>query len=267
MHLITKVGEDHFSKYAYKYLQESGIDSFTIFQTEIEPTGSSISYLADKTQNNITATYLGANNTFTLQEVDISLPYISEADVLLLQGEINIDANVKAASFAHSINKTVILNVAPYSDDLKQLYLYVDFITLNAYQASAWSGIEINTINDAKQAVEIIAGNEKKKVIIYIDELGVVYFDGRNTFHIPPLPSLRVDTMAATDAFNGAFASKIAAGGTMPESVLFASAFLSAFIEQKGVTSMPSLSQVQARLKLRIEDIRPQVICNEKRCI
>ncbi|TBL30963.1 ribokinase, partial [Klebsiella oxytoca] len=69
------------------------IDSFTIFQTEIEPTGSSISYLADKTQNNITATYLGANNTFTLQEVDISLPYISEADVLLLQGEINIDAN------------------------------------------------------------------------------------------------------------------------------------------------------------------------------
>ena len=53
----------------------------------------------------------------------------------------------------------------------------------------------------------------------------------------------------------------------MPESVLFASAFLSAFIEQKGVTSMPSLSQVQARLKLRIEDIRPQVICNEKRCI
>ena len=267
VHLITKVGEDHFSKYAYKYLQESGIDSFTIFQTEIEPTGSSISYLADKTQNNITATYLGANNTFTLQEVDISLPYISEADVLLLQGEINIDANVKAASFAHSINKTVILNVAPYSDDLKQLYLYVDFITLNAYQASDWSGIEINTINDAKQAVEIIAGNEKKKVIIYIDELGVVYFDGRNTFHIPPLPSLRVDTMAATDAFNGAFASKIAAGGTMPESVLFASAFLSAFIEQKGVTSMPSLSQVQARLKLRIEDIRPQVICNEKRCI
>ena len=228
VHLITKVGEDHFSKYAYKYLQESGIDSFTIFQTEIEPTGSSISYLADKTQNNITATYLGANNTFTLQEVDISLPYISEADVLLLQGEINIDANVKAASFAHSINKTVILNVAPYSDDLKQLYLYVDFITLNAYQASDWSGIE------------------KKKVIIYIDELGVVYFDGRNTFHIPPLPSLRVDTMAATDAFNGAFASKIAAGGTMPESVLFASAFLSAFIEQKGVTSMPSLSQVQA---------------------
>ena len=143
----------------------------------------------------------------------------------------------------------------------------MDFITLNAYQASDWSGIEINTINDAKQAVEIIAGNEKKKVIIYIDELGVVYFDGRNTFHIPPLPSLRVDTMAATDAFNGAFASKIAAGGTMPESVLFASAFLSAFIEQKGVTSMPSLSQVQARLKLRIEDIRPQVICNEKRCI
>ncbi|MEX5486240.1 hypothetical protein IC611_12920 [Proteus mirabilis] len=70
---------------------------------------------------------------------------------------------MKAASFAHSINKTVILNVAPYSDDLKQLYLYVDFITLNAYQASDWSGIEINTINDAKQAVEIIAGNEKKK--------------------------------------------------------------------------------------------------------
>lgn len=267
VHLITKVGEDHFSKYAYKYLQESGIDSFTIFQTETEPTGSSISYLADKTHNNITATYLGANNTFTDQEVDISLPYVSEADVLLLQGEININANSKAAIFAKSVNKIVILNVAPYNESLKQLYPCLDFITLNAYQASNWADIEISDINDAKQAIEIIAGSDNKKIIIYMDELGVVYFDGRATFHIPPMPSLRVDTMAATDAFNGAFASKIAAGGTMHESVLFASAFLSAFIEQKGVTAMPSLSQVQARLKSRLEDIRPQIICNEKRCI
>lgn len=267
VHLITKVGEDHFSKYAYKYLQESGIDSFTIFQTDIEPTGSSISYLADKTQNNITATYLGANNTFSDQEIDISLPYVSEADVLLLQGEINIEANIKTALFAKSVNKTVVLNVAPYNENLKQLYSNLDFITLNANQASHWAGIEINDINDAKQAIDVISGDENKKVIIYIDELGVVYFDGRATFHIPPMPSLRVDTMAATDAFNGAFASKIAAGGTMHESVLFASAFLSAFIEQKGVTAMPVLSQVQARLKLRLEDIRPQIICNEKRCI
>lgn len=267
VHLITKVGEDHFSKYAYKYLQESGIDSFTIFQTEIEPTGSSISYLADKTQNNITATYLGANNTFSDQEIDISLPYVSEADVLLLQGEINIEANIKTALFAKSINKTVVLNVAPYNENLKQLYSNLDFITLNANQASHWAGIEINDINDAKHAISVISGDENKKVIIYMDELGVVYFDGRATFHIPPMPSLRVDTMAATDAFNGAFASKIAAGGTMHESVLFASAFLSAFIEQKGVTAMPVLSQVQARLKSRLEDIRPQIICNEKRCI
>lgn len=267
VHLITKVGEDHFSKYAYKYLQESGIDSFTIFQTEIEPTGSSISYLADETQNNITATYLGANNTFSDQEIDISLPYVSEADVLLLQGEINIEANIKAALFAKSVNKTVVLNVAPYNENLKQLYSNIDFITLNANQASHWADIEINNINDAKQAINVISGDENKKVIIYMDELGVVYFDGRATFHIPPMPSLRVDTMAATDAFNGAFASKIAAGGTMHESILFASAFLSAFIEQKGVTAMPVLSQVQARLKSRLEDIRPQIICNEKRCI
>ncbi|MBG3128494.1 DeoR family transcriptional regulator [Proteus mirabilis] len=267
VHLITKVGEDHFSKYAYKYLQESGIDSFTIFQTDIEPTGSSISYLADKTQNNITATYLGANNTFSDQELDISLPYVSEADVLLLQGEINIEANIKTALFAKSVNKTVVLNVAPYNENLKQLYSNLDFITLNANQASHWAGIEINDINDAKHAISVISGDENKKVIIYMDELGVVYFDGRATFHIPPMPSLRVDTMAATDAFNGAFASKIAAGGTMHESVLFASAFLSAFIEQKGVTAMPVLSQVQARLKSRLEDIRPQIICNEKRCI
>lgn len=267
VHLITKVGEDHFSKYAYKYLQESGIDSFTIFQTEIESTGSSISYLADKTQNNITATYLGANNTFSEQEIDISLPYVSEADVLLLQGEINIEANIKAAMFAKSVNKIIVLNVAPYSEDLKQLYSTLDFITLNANQASHWADIEINDIKDATQAINVISGDENKKVIIYMDELGVVYFDGRATFHIPPMPSLRVDTMAATDAFNGAFASKIAAGGTMHESVLFASAFVSAFIEQKGVTAMPVLSQVQARLKSRLEDIRPQIICNEKRCI
>ncbi|WP_300001466.1 PfkB family carbohydrate kinase [uncultured Cedecea sp.] len=265
VHLLTKVGEDHFSKYAYKYLQASGIESFTVFQTEAEPTGSSISYLANETHNNITATYLGANNTFGEQEIGISLPYVAEADVLLLQGEINIDANLRAAQFAHEIKKTVILNVAPYHPSLKSLYPYVDIITLNLHQASSWAEMTIHDINDAQQALRIISGDENKKVIIYLDLLGVVYHDGHSSFHLPPMPSMRVDTMAAADAFNGAFVSKIAAGCNLHDSVQFANAFLSAFIEKKGVTAMPDLTQVQARLDSYIKHSRPQVISNEKR--
>lgn len=267
VHLLTKVGEDHFSKYAYKYLQASGIESFTIFQTDTEPTGSSISYLANETHNNITATYLGANSTFGEQEIGLSLPYVAEADVLLLQGEINIEASLRAAQFATEIKKMVILNVAPYHVSLKALYPYVDIITLNIHQASNWADIPINDVKDAHQALKIISATENKKVIIHLDQLGVVYHDGSSSFHLPPMPCLRVDTMAATDAFNGAFASKIAEGCTLHDSVQFANAFLSAFIEKKGVTSMPDLTQVQARLTSYVKHARPQVICNEKRFI
>ena len=57
---------------------------YYFFQTEIEPTGSSISYLADKTQNNITATYLGRTIHSQIKRLIFLLPYVN-GDVLLLQ--------------------------------------------------------------------------------------------------------------------------------------------------------------------------------------
>ena len=86
-------------------------------------------------------------------------------------------------------------------------------------------------------------GDENKKVIIYMDELGVSILMDDPHF-IYPYAIVARDTMAATDAFfNGAFVSKIAAGGTMHESVLFASVFLCIY-RTKRLTAMPVLSQV-----------------------
>ncbi|WED24028.1 PfkB family carbohydrate kinase [Vibrio sp. JC009] len=267
VHLITKVGNDPFNKYAYKHLKESGIDSFTIFQSDTEPTGSSVTYLAEETKNNITASYFGANSTFIEQEIDTSLPYISESDVFLVQGEVNIDAIERAVKFAHEIGKDVILNVAPYSEELKRLYRFVDYITLNMYQSGEWAGIKVNDIQSAKEAAKIVAGEERKKVIINLDGLGVVYFDGKISHHIAALPSITVDTMGSCDAFNGAFASEIAKGKPINEAVLFANAFVSAFIEQKGVTRMPNISNVLARLKFsKTNNIKQNYFCSETRC-
>lgn len=267
VHLVTKVGNDHFKNYAYKYLQESGIDSFTIFESDSEPTGSSVTYLANKTKDNLTATYLGANDTFIEQEIDISLPYISESDVLLIQGEININALLRATKFAHEIGKTIILNVAPYNKELKKIYEYVDFITFNVSQASAWTKMDIDSIESGKKALDIISGDQKKKVIINLDELGIIYFDGKNKHHVSKYRSLMVDKMGAYDAFNGAFASQISIGKTIDEAVLFGSAFLSVFVEKKGVTNMPDISSVLARLKPNnVNNIKWNPFSNKSRC-
>lgn len=249
VHLITKVGNDSFNKYAYKHVKETGIDSFTIFQSSEEPTGSSVIYLAKETRTNLTATYLGANKTLSEKEVDTVLPYISDSDVLLLQGEVNIDANKYAAEFAKRINNVIILNAAPFNPELKSLYDYLDYILLNAHQASKWSDIKVTDTVSAKIATQKISGIDKKKVITILPDLSVVYFDGKQIYQSEPLPSLKQDLMGGCDAFCGAFSAAISKGESLYQAVAFASAFVASFIEIKGVTSMPSMGMVVSRME------------------
>lgn len=113
MHFVAKVGKDQFSHLAADHLTRSAIHSYTLYQSESEPTGNAIIYVSQENGENMIAIYSGANTTITYSEIQKIIPELSSSDVLLVQLENNFDATHSLIKIAHELGKRVILNPAP----------------------------------------------------------------------------------------------------------------------------------------------------------
>ncbi|KAA8996400.1 ribokinase [Affinibrenneria salicis] len=251
VHFVAKVGKDQFSQFAYDHLASSAIHSFTLYQSDSEPTGNAIIYVSQQDGENMIAIYPGANQTITDDEVAAMTPELSSADVLLVQLENNFNATLNAMKLARALGKKVILNPAPYSSDVLACLPLVDVITPNETEASLLSGIDVIDLDSAKAAALKIIESGARRVIITMGARGALLFDGQQFQHIPSFPALSIDTTGAGDAFNGAFAAATAGGQSVAQAATYAAAFASLAVEREGASNMPEHQQVVARLAQR----------------
>lgn len=82
VHFVSKVGKDQFSRMASEHLTLSEIDSFNLYQSDTEPTGSAIIYVSQDDGENMIAIYSGANITVTDAEVQGIFPALKKSDIL-----------------------------------------------------------------------------------------------------------------------------------------------------------------------------------------
>ncbi|MFD3247260.1 ribokinase [Rahnella aquatilis] len=251
VHFVSKVGKDQFSQFAYDHLTSSEIHSFTLYQSETEPTGNAIIYVSQENGENMIAIYSGANKTISEDEVAAIAPELEDSDVLLVQLENNFAATLSAMKLAKALGVKVILNPAPFSSHALECLEYVDVITPNETEASQLSGIDVKDLASAKEAAQRIVSQGARRVIITMGSRGALLLDGNQFQHIPAFPALSVDTTGAGDAFNGALASGIANGQSLVQAATYASAFASLAVEREGASNMPDSPQVLARLAQR----------------
>ncbi|WP_345830709.1 ribokinase [Erwinia sp. HDF1-3R] len=251
VHFVSKVGTDQFSQFAFDHLSASDIHSFKLYQTADEPTGSAIIYVSQENGENMIAIYSGANKTLTDGEIAEMTPELSQSDVLLVQLENNFSATLNAIKLAHTLGVRVIMNPAPFSNDVLACLEYIDVITPNETEASLLSGVEVVDVDSAREAALAIVRLGAKRVIITMGSRGALICEDQHFQHIPAFPAVSVDTTGAGDAFNGAFAAALAAGESITQAATRASAFASLAVEREGASNMPDREQVAARLNQR----------------
>jgi ribokinase len=89
VHLTVKLGSDEFSKKAKRYLTNTEISSFSFFENEMSSTGIAMVWVSGATGDNMISIDLGANETFTQEDILLDIDIIRNCKVFLTQLENN----------------------------------------------------------------------------------------------------------------------------------------------------------------------------------
>ena len=242
--MIGCVGEDSYGDILRETLKQSGVNVDGVFREE--HTSSGVAVITVENGDNSIIVISGANSCMDISYINRCKDILKNADIILLQLEIPIETVEYVVKYARSIGVKTILNPAPAYKLRDKVFENVDYFIPNETECEFYTGIKIETVQDAMQCIKTL--NEKKILhpIITLGENGVVYGDGEEILHIPARKVDVVDTTAAGDSFIAAFAVAIVEGKTMTEAVCFASAVASITVTRMGAqTSIPTRNEAE----------------------
>ncbi len=247
--MITKIGTDTMADVALNAMDEVGLSSQYLFRSADTATGTALIMVDEHSGQNEIVIVPGACNTITDADIAKVEDVIKNSEYLLLQLEVNQDANEKVAALAKKNGVRVIVNTAPYQpiDDsfLEGCYL----VTPNEVEAEQITGVPVTDLESADRAAEVFFRKGVQNVLITLGSRGVyVNSDGKSEI-IPAFRVSAIDTTGAGDAFNGGLLTALSEGKNLWEAAKFANALAALSVQKLGTTpSMPLRSEIDAFL-------------------
>lgn len=219
--LICKTGNDAFGSQSKQIFKNEGIDTDYVFVDNEHPSGVAL-ITVDQHGENCIVVASGANATLNINDLEAVEPLIEQAKIVLIQLEISLETVAWVVEIAANKGKKVILNPAPACVLSDALLRNVSVITPNRTEAEMLSGIVVNDIDSAKQAAQMIKEKGVETVIITLGREGALVLHHHEFTHILATEVEAIDTTAAGDVFNGAFAVALAENKSIEEAVIFA---------------------------------------------
>lgn len=244
--MVGCVGSDAYGEALREALLAEQIDCQAVSTVE-DSSGVALIVVDDNSQNAIVIV-AGANGALTPEVIDRFDAVLQAADVIICQLEVP-DATVgHALKRGRELGKTVILNPAPASRPLPaDWYASIDYLIPNESEASALSGLPVDSLSTAETAATRLIAMGAGKVIITLGAQGSLLANGTRLEHFPAAKVKAVDTTAAGDTFVGGFAAALAAGKSEAEAIRFGQVAAALSVTRAGAQpSIPTLSDVQA---------------------
>lgn len=228
-----------------KMLAEANVDTTLVRRLKEEPSGHTVIQV-DRNGDNAIMVYGGANLSVTQEQIDDTLAYFEEGDLLIIQNEVNGLKEIMAAAANQGMR--IFFNPSPIDDDMMSLpFETVDTFILNEIEGSALSGVSPDEPVDMLDAlVEAYPGAH---IVLTLGEKGAMYADETDRFRIDALPVEVMDTTGAGDTFLGYYIAGLLEGKTPENAVILANKAAAIAVTRSGAApSIPMREEVDSAL-------------------
>jgi ribokinase len=247
--MIGCVGDDDSGGEIRRALREQGIGVDGIATSSDAATGTALIFVDREGRNQI-GVAPGANHRLTVEMARAGEDAIAWAEVLVSQLEVPVPVVRWALETARRHGVPTVLNPAPVQELSDELLSLVTYLTPNAGEVAALTGIEVRDLESGRQAAARLCERGAGTVIITLGEQGALVCDGASAVHFEAFPVEAVDTTGAGDAFNGALAVGLAAGGSLEQVIPLASAAAALTCTRRGAQdALPDRAAVERFLQ------------------
>jgi ribokinase len=204
--MLGRVGEDGMGRSYVEHLAANGVDVSGVRPVARSVTGSAFITLDASAENTIVVA-AGANGTWTAQDVEAHEGEIAASGVLLLQGEVPLEANLRAMEIANRSGTLVIFNPSPWPSDFSWGTCRVDILVVNEHEAGTFFGMPITCVEDLKAYAERAAARQVTAMMVTRGTRSTLALSGAEVIEVPVRRVNPVDTVGAGDTFAGALAA------------------------------------------------------------
>ncbi len=247
--MIGRLGNDAYGEQLLSQLKGAGVDTTCISTTE-GSSGTALILVSNAGENCIVV-IPGANALVTSADIDANLATIREAGMVLAQLEIPIETVVHLAEVCSREGIPLMLDPAPAVTLPRKLLENVTWFTPNETEA-AFFVRELALSAQAESPSEIataLSAGGLHGIVLKLGSRGAFLRSAKTEAQVASFPVTAIDSTAAGDTFNGAFATGLMMGKTEADSARFASAAAAISVTRAGAQpSMPSLAEVNALL-------------------
>jgi ribokinase len=237
--MIGKVGSDSFGAESIRMLEEFGVNCEHV---EVAPGDSSLAVItvSDSGHNTIVVVP-GANADVSAEFVESKRDVIRGAGIVLAQLEIPIDSVLRLAAICAAEGVPLMLDPAPARPLPAELLSQCEWITPNATEALFYAA-GLDASSTPQQVAAALRTRGARNILLKLGERGA-YLDrvAQPALSVAAVTVTAVDTTAAGDTYNGAFAAALVAGRDMADCGQFAAAAAALSVTRAGAqTSITS---------------------------
>jgi ribokinase len=248
--MLGRVGSDDHGQVMRANLASVGCDVDRVRAVE-GSSGVAVIFVA-KTGENSIVVVPGANDLYSPNDLRADAEFLSRTEFVLLQLETPLPTVVAAAQASKKVGARVILDPAPAPTSLPaELLQNVDIITPNETEAARLTGSVAGKLSpsEAREMAQRLGALGPSTVIIKLGEQGCLLSTAGRTCLVPAPRVEAIDSTAAGDVFNAAFAVARAEGASLVEACRFAVCAGALTVTRLGAQrSAPSRSELDSFL-------------------
>ncbi len=249
--MIGRLGDDVFAAQLRSSLQPDRVD-IEFVESVPGPSGSAVILVTPEGHNSIVV-IPGANAMLQPEDLARYEKELSTASIILAQLEVPLATVERLGEIAARSGVPLVLDPAPARELSERLLSSVTWLTPNeseAEQLLSYMGIQPHEPLRPEETAEHLLATGARNVILKLGADGV-FLSGADVAptHVPSFAVEPVDTTAAGDAFNGAFAYALSEKKSPSDAARFANAAAACSVTRAGAQpSMATLAEVEALL-------------------